>query len=80
LNPFGFSLKFRVSLITEKSSTVLQFLTLVLSLTAEKCPYGWDNFGDYCYQIRGSDADVRTWEDAQAQCVLAKGQLARITE
>ncbi|OQV13092.1 C-type mannose receptor 2 [Hypsibius exemplaris] len=44
----------------------------------EKCPYGWDHFGDFCYQIRGSDADIRDWESASVECGIQGGQLAII--
>ena len=54
-----------------------KFLTMFYFLS-DVCPYGWVHFEDYCYQIRGSDADIRDWQSASIECGAQGGQLAII--
>ncbi|OWA50804.1 putative C-type mannose receptor 2, partial [Hypsibius exemplaris] len=42
----------------------------------EKCPYGWDDFRDECFQIHEAASDARTWDEANEFCALQGGHLA----
>jgi hypothetical protein len=46
----------------------------------EKCPYGWDHLGDYCYWIRGGDDELKNWGGAVVECAFTGGHLAVITK
>ncbi|XP_055351238.1 uncharacterized protein LOC129597631 [Paramacrobiotus metropolitanus] len=41
----------------------------------EICPYGWNHYGNHCYQIHGSDSDKKTWNDASTECQNQGGHL-----
>ncbi|OQV16938.1 putative C-type mannose receptor 2 [Hypsibius exemplaris] len=46
----------------------------------EKCPYGWDRFGEFCFEFHDSEEDARSWDDANGYCARQGGYLAYVAE
>ncbi|XP_055347013.1 macrophage mannose receptor 1-like isoform X2 [Paramacrobiotus metropolitanus] len=45
-----------------------------------KCPYGWHQSGDYCYQINLGEDNLKTWQAANDDCKAKRGDLVIIKD
>ncbi|XP_055345941.1 macrophage mannose receptor 1-like [Paramacrobiotus metropolitanus] len=45
-----------------------------------KCPFGWHQSGDMCYQINLDDESLKNWANAQTTCRQKGAELVKITD
>ncbi|GAU90351.1 hypothetical protein RvY_02778 [Ramazzottius varieornatus] len=60
---------------TECESSSLPF---ACETALSKCPYGWEELGDICYQFNGGEEHKKSWEEAEKICQDGHSQLAMI--